>query len=222
MERLTIVLLTYNRYDYAVATIKSTLDNVKFDGELCVHIADDGSGNEYVQGLKNVIGGYSHIHCLSASNSDRQGYGANYNLAMQTVHTYSDFILPLEDDWTLDRELNASIITDALKRKKFGCVRMGYLGYTQQLCGCMELINGYNYFLIDEHSPEPHIFAGHPRIETKEWARTVGPWPEKLDPNLTEFTVAHYKNSRRGVAWPIDLIPPRGNLFSHIGAVRAR
>jgi hypothetical protein len=221
MNSLAIVLLTYNRFDYAVASIRSTLDNLHFTGKLSVHIADDGSDGDYIDRLMQIIGGYAGID-ISSSNSKHSGYGANYNLAMQSVHPYNDFVLPLEDDWILTKPFHINSIIDALNQRRFGCVRLGYLGYTQPLHGEMIWVANHHYFLIDSTTPEPHVFAGHPRIETVEWARSVGPWPEGLDPNLTEFTVAHYPNSRKGVVWPADIVHPSGDLFAHIGAVRAR
>lgn len=222
--RLTICLLTYDRLDYASRTLRSTLDNIRFSGELAVHIADDGSGDEYIKVLHEIAGGYPNIVSISVSNSGHKGYGANYNLAMQQVHPFSECILPLEDDWELTKILQADNIVNVLENKQnnIGCIRLGYLGYTQELRGAFKYINGEHYILLDSNSPEPHIFAGHPRIETREWARTVGPWPEGLDPNLTEFKVTHMPNARKGVAWPASLIQPDGGLFVHIGAVRAR
>jgi len=218
---LCICLLTYNRLEYAQRTLRSALDSLHYSGELRVHIADDGTGEEYRQGLKELAGGYSHIASVGMSNSERRGYGANYNLAMQTVHSHSQIVLPLEDDWQLMRPFDLDPLVMALDEKKFGCIRLGYLGMTQPLYGEFVIANGIIWLLLDPESAEPHVFAGHPRLETVEWERTVGPWPEELDPNTTEFVVTHSVDARTGVVWPVALLTTNGGLFAHIGSERA-
>ena len=217
--KLVIVLLTYNRLDYALKTLRSTIENLKFSGEISVHIADDGSSEEYRDTLKFLAGGYTHIKGVSVSNSQRGGYGKNYNLALQTVHLYADYILPLEDDWVLTQELNLDRFIPALDNINIGCLRLGYIGFTQELRGRVHYRDSEHYLIFDSNSPEPHVFAGHPRIETIQWEREVGPWPEGLRPGATEFAVAHLPAARQRVAWPMS-IRPSGNYFVHIGAER--
>jgi len=217
-----ICLLTFDRLDYAIKTLRSTLDNIVYDGNLSVHIADDGSSEEYRQTLIDIAGGYKNVQGVTVTNSERGGYGRSYNLAMQTVHLYADIILPLEDDWELCRPLDLHPLVEALQTGEFGCIRLGYIGFTQPLRGELTHVAAHTYLRFDHDSPEPHVWAGHPRLETREWQRSVGPWPEGLDPGSTEFSVAHRPEARKGVAWPLDLIHPVGDLFLHFGAWQAR
>lgn len=205
--------------------------------ELTVHIASDGDTPEYINQLKMIVGASGRGKC-SVSNSEGNGYGANYNLAMQTVHTQLGvrWVLPLEDDWELIRPLDIGGILELLSHEGeiepglenevadysiIGCCRMGYIGYTQPLRTAFIKHNGNHYLLFDPLSAEPHVFAGHPRIETVEWERWLGPWPQGLHPGQTEWEVAHKANSREGVVWPIDLIKPYGDAFCHIGTDRS-
>jgi len=216
---LSIILLTYNRPMYAEKTLKSVLRNLKYSGERHVHIADDGTPMpNYIQWLCDIAQDCGADH-VTWSNAERSGYGGNYNLACQTAHRGATAVLPLEDDWELTREFNIDPIVAALD--VFGCIRCGYVGYTQQLRGEFVSHGGYHWLKFDPDSPEPHIFAGHPRIETVEWARSVGPWPVGMDPGATEFAVAHRPAARQNVAWPVDLIPPSGGLFAHVGTIRS-
>lgn len=221
MAKVCIVLLTYNRFDYAARTLRTTLDNVWFSGELSVHIADDGSSPQYRQALKELAGGYPHVKSVCVTNSERGGYGKNYNLAMQVVHAFADYVLPLEDDWELRRPLNLDTFTRAFELPEVGCVRMGYIGYTQPLRNSWLSHAGNFWLLLDPASEEPHVFAGHPRLETVAWERKVGPWPESLLPGQTEFQVAHRPDARQGVVWPVSLVNPLGDLFAHIGTERS-
>jgi len=220
MSRLTIVMLTYNRMEYAEKTIRSTLDNIKYSDELCVHIADDGSPDGYVEHLRSIVGGYDKIHTVSCSNSNRGGYGKNFNLAMSHVLPWSDFLLILEDDWVLTKVLDLDSLSKALC-EPFGCMRLGYLGWTQRLNATFVCISGEQYLLLDSNSPEPHVFTGHPRLVSKTWQLRQGPWPEGLRQGDTEFAIAHKPASRMGVLWPLNLIRTYGDLYVHIGAVQA-
>lgn len=221
---LAIVLLTYNRLSYAETTLSSVLANLKTNEELHVHIASDGDKESYLESLREIAEHYipcsSHITLTSVS---QLGYGASYNAATQVVHNLrgAEFVLPLEDDWELKRTLDVDPILQVLKDRVFGCVRMGYIGYTQQLRASFVSHAGCHWLALDPDSPEPHVFAGHPRIETVAWQRRVGPWPEGLQPGQTEWEVAHRREAREMVAWPISLVRPDGDAFVHIGAERS-
>lgn len=220
---ICILLLTYDRLDYAQRTLNA-LGNLQYSGRLTLHVADDGSPEGYVQRLlptwPALVG--TEISCVSQTNSERGGYGRNYNLALQKVHPAYEIVLPLEDDWELQRQLDLDPLVRALRESEVGCIRMGYVGYTQPLSGEFRYVAEHHYLLLDAASLEPHVWAGHPRLETREWQRAVGPWPEGLDPGSTEFTVAQRPEARSGVAWPLDLIHPRGDLWAHIGTRQAR
>lgn len=223
MTRLTIMLLTHAsdmkspRVKYAERTIKATLDHLKFDGEISVHIADDGSPERHRENLKKIAGGYAHVHSVGVTNAEGRGYGASYNLATQAVHPGVDFVLPLEDDWELREDLDVSPYIEAL-RQGYNCVRLGYIGFTQPLAAVFQSVAGQVYLAFDPNSPEPHVWAGHPRLETVQFQRSVGPWPEGVDAGSTEFTVARRANARAGIAWPFAY----RNLYAHIGTVQAR
>lgn len=219
-SKLAIVLLTYNRFEYAEATLRSVLENVWWSGEIRVHIADDGTDGDYRDRLRAIAGGYPNVGSTGVSNSERRGYGANWNLATQHVHPWADYVVPLEDDWVLDTTvLDVTSLVRVFEDTRIGCLRLGYLGFTQALYGEVIRVDGKPLLLLDPLSPEPHVFAGHPRIETVGWEKLAGPWPEGLEPGRTEFEVAH--TVRRGIVWPLWMDPDRGP-FIHIGSERAR
>lgn len=222
---VSIMLLTYKRIDYAERTLRTTLDRLCLSDEhsLAVHIADDGSPPGYVERLVEIAGAYPRVTRTGWSNTGRKGYGANYNLATMHVHDWADLVLPLEDDWELTRPFSLDPIIAAMTERPdlFGCVRMGYVGHTQPLRATFVAAAGMQWLALDPDSEEPHVFSGHPRLETVGWARSVGPWPEGLGAGATEFAVAHLPAARRGVVWPVDLIHPRGDAWAHIGTVKA-
>ncbi len=213
---IIIMLLTFDRLDYAKKTLASAAKNLQVSESIWMHLADDGSSQEYRDELLDLA------HSLwgdnvSITNSDRGGYGASYNAATQIVHSISDLVLPLEDDWELIRPLNLDPIAKVLRDEIFGCVRMGYIGYTQELRSKFVWAEDYHWLALDPDSAEPHVFSGGPRLETVAWERTVGLWPEGEAAGVTEFEVAQRRVAREGVAWPIELIGVRGDAFVHIG-----
>lgn len=218
---VTAVLLTYNRLDYAKMTLEAFYQNVSPRPPL--HIADDGSPDNYVGKLIDFareVGAPS----ITMSNSNRGGYGANFNLATQMTHLMSDYLFMLEDDWQLLKPLALEEYTQDLDALgEIDCIRLGYLSWTQPMWGKLACGPHRKYLLLDANSPEPHVFAGHPRLERVSYQREVGQWPSGLDPNQTEFAVAHMVRARHGVAWPLGLDGREGyGLFAHIGSERAR
>lgn len=226
MDTLAVVLLTYNRLEYAKRTLESLLESARFvsqNHKVLWHVASDGDSQEYLDGLvKGTLFECVYPEDVSQSNSHRGGYGKNYNVAMQTVHPIADWVLPLEDDWELMRGFCPDDIISDMRELDIGCARLGYIGYTQELRG--RLVWGSkcgHWLMFDPASSEPHVFAGHPRIESREWSRNVGPWPEGKLPGETEFEVAHRWAARSRVAWPLDIVKPSGDLWAHIGTVRS-
>lgn len=214
---IVVLLLTYNRLAVAKRCLQGVAANLKASEEFWLHVADDGSSQDYRDELLELARSLYGDN-VSITNSERAGYGGNYNKATQIVHRVADLMLPLEDDWELVRELNLDPVAKVLRDGVFGCVRLGYIGMTQELRGSFVLANGLHWLALDPDSPERHVFAGAPRLETTEWERAVGPWPEGLEQGYTEFVVAGWPASRHGVAWPVDLIYPRGDAFVHIGS----
>jgi hypothetical protein len=161
-----------------------------------VHIADDGSPGEHVAGLVELAAGYRKVVTVGTTNAERGGYGRSYNLATQAVHSEDGLVLPLEDDWELRQDLDVDAIADTLaggggaRTAAIESVRLGYIGFTQALRGTFEHTPAGTMLVLDPESPERHVFAGHPRIESAGWQQRVGPWPEGLAAGQTEFEVA--------------------------------
>lgn len=221
---IAIVLFTCarppERAEYALRAL-STLDRLTAgDEKMWLHIADDGSSQEFRDQITNEARAI-YGDCTSVSNSEGRGYGGNYNLATQFIHQIADVILPLEDDWEVQREFDLAPFVLLLRAGVFNCIRMGYIGYTDKLAAVFRSYDGQHYLELDPNSPEKHIFTGGPRLETAIFERVLGAWPEKLEAGNTELEVASRPEARQGVAWPISSIHPSGDLFVHIGTKKA-
>lgn len=221
---IAIVLLTcdrpQSRREYAKRTLRS-LKKLRASEPIHLHIAHDGSAIEHHSEMLGIGVEIFSEERVTTSDAHGAGYGGSYNLAQVTVHQIADLVLPVEDDWELQSEFDVDPLADALRFGIFGCIRMGYIGWTQDLKAKFVGYGGLTWLALDPESAEPHVFAGHPRLETAEYEKEVGPWLENLDAGSTEFDVAHRVESRFGVAWPVDLIPPRGGLWAHIGSEKA-
>lgn len=229
--RIGLALLTYApsfdhpRAEYARKTLESTLKFLECGNgnTLHVHIADDGSDRKHVDALQEICAKYGYP-IPSWTNAERGGYGKSYNLMMQAIHSSCDLILPLEDDWELTRPLNLEHLAKALDESngEIRSIRLGYLGITQPLKGTVMFRSGQTFLLLDPDSPEPHVFCGHPRLETVEYERDIGAWPEGISAGNVEWEVTHRWPARTGVAWPLDINLPAsqdwGGIFVHIGS----
>lgn len=220
---IAVTIFTCNRpaerADYAFATLDA-LSKLRASEPLHLHVADDGSSQSYRDTLC-AMAAKTFGDRVTVSNSDGRGYGASFNAATMVTHGLTDLVASVEDDWELQREFDLDPIADVVRAGVFGCVRMAYIGYTQDLRGKFVSHGGLQWLLLDHDSPEPHVFAGGPRLCSVSWERFVGPWPEGMAAGETEFAVAHKPNARRGVAWPVDLIYPRGDVFAHVGTLKA-
>ena len=217
--RLAVMLLTYKRTDCALRTVEALLDG--WEGEPPhFHIADDGSAPGHVEAIQDAIQSrHGAVRALTISDSRRRGYGANYNAGTGVVHFDNDLVLPLEDDWELQRPFNVEYWTSPFlvpaEVASVQCVRLGYLGWTGQFIGRSLEAGRVKGWLLDPDSPEHHVFSGHPRLETVAFERRLGLWPEGLAAGATEFDVCYRRESREGVLWPMEL--DGRPLFAHIG-----
>ena len=220
---IVIVMFTHDkppeRVDYAWQTFHS-LQRLSANEPFWFHLADDGSSQEFRDDIMEIAR-YRYGDNTSVTNSEGRGYGASYNLATQITHRVGDIILPLEDDWEVVRDFNLDSFAKVLRDSHFNCIRMGYIGYTDTLRGTFRYFDNNHYFEIDPTSPEKHVFAGGPRLETVLFERELGSWPEGLVAGQTELEVIGRKSSREGIAWPISHIKPYGDLFGHIGSLKA-
>lgn len=221
---IAIILFTHadppERADYAKRTLSALSNYLESEDDLWLHVADDGSLQDFRDEIMEMARMAYGEH-TSISNSEGHGYGASYNLATQQVHNVADLILPLEDDWEMCQPFDLDAFAKVLRDGHFYCIRMGYIGYTDTLQATFKYYDNYHYLYLDPDSPEKHVFAGGPRLETVEFERNVGPWPEGLSAGHTELEVAGRLEARKGIAWPIGHIQLRGDVFAHIGSLQA-
>ena len=226
---VTVALFTYlphegsERAVYAQRTLIAALNHLKFGGDLRFHIADDGSHPGHVENLMAIVKRHTG-KAPTTSDGKRGGYGASWNAMTGVVHQWpDDKVLCLEDDWVLLEDLDLDPLVTAMDASNgdLRCVRLGYLGWTDPLFGELLRWEGQTFLMLDPDSPEKHVFSGGPRLETVAFQRTQGEWPVGLGAGDTELAVCGRRQSRVGVAWPLDIgitaDIARPSKFAHIG-----
>ena len=214
MSKLAVVLLTYNRTEYAIRTIEAFRKNIRNE-DTAWYIADDGSPESHVSAVVAALEGER----LLGLHSERIGYGAGANRAWAAVNQHCDTSLWLEDDWILESPLEAERFMRVLdQNKSVGMIRLGYLnknmrGWALPYCG--------NLYWLLERGADSYVFTGHPSFRHRRFYDDYGGYPEGLNPGETELGMAY--RFRMGVGSEI-LYPAfigEYGLFGHIGAEKS-
>ena len=128
---LVILVTTYIppggalRLEAVERTAGSWIEYLKYDGDIHVHIADDGSGPDLdVEGFwRSLVGDWA---TLSFSRQERQGVGASLNTGLRICHEIAPITLLTVDDWALIHPLDVTPWHQVLaKYPAVGCVMLG-------------------------------------------------------------------------------------------------
>ena len=218
MANVVVCLLTYKRTEYALATLKGLAENLQSTEPVSLCIADNGSPDEHVDALTAFSYTIPLFKETIVNLAYGGGYGFNYNKATQVLHDRFQIIIPLEDDWVLQRPFCIDEYVQILQEHS-ACIRLGNIGVVQGIKANLVKIRKHLFWELDPQSRDQYIFCGGPRIETVAWERAVGPWPKNLPAGEVELRVGSRIAARSNVLWPIEHYP--GRLFAHIGEIRA-
>ncbi len=214
-EPITIILLTYERTEYALRTVKSVLSNIRYPN-INWFIADDGSCSDHVNQVVESLSG----HNIIGTWSQRDSYGRSANEGIAAARAQGQLAFFLEDDWELTQELDLwPYAATLMEDESVGMIRMGYLNEGVQ--GKTFGHRGQLYWKLDDSSP--YIFAGHPSLRHLRFHDHAGDYTEKLQPGETELAMAwKYKASsdpKPSIVWPCMF--GQNGLFAHIGSVQS-
>lgn len=127
--RVTVVMTTYfppgeggaSRQRAAIETLASWKTHLRYDGEIALHVADDGSGLEHWPAL---LFGWDDRQ--DGSRQERHGVGASLNAGCKRAFARGDIALYAVDDWLLTADLDITPWVDLLMRGDGVCmVRLG-------------------------------------------------------------------------------------------------
>ena len=205
------LIVTYRRLALALETIRSVKEKVIYPN-IGFHIADDGSGREYVDRLVEEIGGN---YSIEVTNSNRGGVGANMNQGVEAVLKRADLWLHLEDDWVLPRPLDLEPCVQLLtEREEIGMVRLGRL--SAHLRGVTIAGAGKLWWQL-ERNFDSYVFSGNAALRHRRFHDAYGPYTVGLKPGETELNYCHAFNTKEGPAIVYPAWLTYDDAFQHIG-----
>ena len=200
-ELLTIVITTYNRLDLAIQTIKALKENLIYYGPLAYHIADDGSGEDYIARLVDEIG---TDYPVTWTDAKRGGVGKSKNIALKMVFEKSPLVLLTEDDWVLRTpQFDVSAYCDTLiSNPEVGMIRLGWLATNM----ATEIIgyNGITYMHLKSDSGF-YVYSGQISIRHKRFYDSVGYHAEGINAGKEEEDMCQRYNKTENaphILWP--------------------
>jgi len=214
---IVIILQTWERTEYALATIAAARRNLVYDGPLVWFVTDDGSRREHLDAVMTALGDAS----VAGLHSAREGYGACANAAWWAACQVSHLTLWLEDDWALRGPLDLRPWAALLEgRADIGMVRSGHLN--EFMRGTTTAHEGRMYWKLDHVSAHPGtpIFTGHPSLRHIRYRDAYGEYPVMLPPGETElhYNLAYERLPGPAIVWPCDL--GIWGAWDHIGGVK--
>lgn len=214
MEPITVILQTYKRTEYALATIAAAQELLHYQGDLRWYVADDGSPAEHWFSVMNAMRTGTEFHSV------RRGYGGNANAAWDAAK--SDLTFWLEDDFMLNVPLDLTPHAYALMdSEELGMIRLGYI-YDERLEPAREFA-GRRYHTLPRYWPDTsfYTFTGHPSLRHSRYRAAYGNYPEGLGPGDTELAYAfQYQQADSGplIVWPEGMACE--GTWAHIGAIK--
>lgn len=214
METITILLQTYRRTSYALATIEAARELLHYEGKLEWYIADDGSPTAH---WRAVIDACDH----PAGHSMRRGYGGNANAAWDAADQNGALSFWLEDDFMLNEHLDLTPHAYALMDcPELAMIRLGYIDP-----GRLEparFFAGRTYHTLPRAWPDASFypFTGHPSLRHSRYRTAYGNYPRGLGPGDTELAYAYQYRIGEGplIVWPEGM--QTEGTWSHIGAIK--
>jgi len=219
--QVTVLIVTFDRPSEIRVTIDTLIEHIQYSGPIHWHIADDGSQDGYVSDL---INDYKHLS-LSHTITNRQGWGANVNKALNSITT--DYVYLNEDDYvslfTIDLDKGVALLE---ANKELGIVRYdGLAGHilNLELRECDTKIGRLSYLRISKHSPHLNVYSHRPHLKHRRLHDKLGLYKDGLPLGQTEEAFAHkIKDEPYTDTSPHVAILPSGipRAYDHIGHSR--
>jgi len=215
---LVIILITYERTQYALKTIDSVFRNLITPHGYSWYICDDGSSQEHHEKVRARI--REHGGHICGHHNQKLGYGGGVNKAWPIASQTGPITLWLEDDWELEIPWDMGPYIEVLNTVgSVGMIRLGHLplGQRGEVVGYL-----HNRYLEIDPAP-PFQFSGNPHLKHDRFMLHYGKYPTGLHPGGTE---SHYdrivrngRNKGPSIIWPL-FIGDR-HLWGHIGTVHS-
>jgi len=229
---VSILIMTYDRPKEIRQTINALRKHLKYNGTLLWHIADDGTPEPYLANIRNE---YRDLH-MTATVTERKGFGANANKAYTFCMSHSDYVFFIEDDRPPNREidLNRAIALmesgsdsnkpkAASERKQIGMIRMdGIAGhwFVMELREAKTRLGNLPYFRLRRDSPFLNLYSNRIHLVHRRFRDHYGAFPENKNLGETESFYAHRIKHDKGGPWIACLVDGIIMNHDHIGVSR--
>lgn len=186
---ITIVMTTYfppgeigaRRAEAASITARSWAEHLKYDGELFLHIADDGSDRDHWMTDLPLV----RLNLLAGSRQERHGVGASLNAGFRAAFAASDdgLVLYAVDDWTLTADLDLTLWVELMQAWSISYLRLGpphpdLTGKVTHWDAGGELIPGIWWLELDRHH---FAFAHRPALYHRSLIEWYGWFAEDVN-----------------------------------------
>lgn len=210
LPRLSILLLTYRRLELSLTTIHSTCQNLGYPRELISwYVCDDGSPREehdhvlsYIRENNHAILGEHNKRIRNEGQEDTFFAGKSYNLGLGICHQNSDFVLVLENDWELEKELDLIPYMKLLQeREDVGAVSFRILSVGADVHTVGHAGKVYLKYLRTTQ----YAFSGNPYIRHARFTKEYGWFAEDCNPGnmeLKQDDEYRYRKDERGNSIP--------------------
>ena len=187
---VTVVITTHNRTRVAEETVKHLCKNLKY-GNLRYAISDDRSNAGHVDRLVETFRncGIEDVKVLETDN-ERYGLGTALNNGLEYAWEESEFVLTVEDDWILERNLDLSPhVKMMLDDDTIGMIRLGI----QNLSVRTRYRNGYDR-VTSNGKDRIYAFTLQVALRRKMMFDKIGAFLENAKPQFVEESMLYRYN----------------------------
>lgn len=179
MPKVTIVMTTWapagpvgiSRLLSGRAALASWVRHVKYEGEVALHIADDGSSRD----IGFSLGSDALRWDVTTSRQERHGVGASLNAGFAQAFKDDGIAAYFVDDWRLDSDLDLTPwVKLMIEDDSVGCVRLG--PPHPDLSGVIKHLGPLGWVMsLDRHH---YAVSQRPALYHRRFTEAYGDWPE--------------------------------------------
>lgn len=226
MEKVTVIIPTYNRPEILHGAVQHIQRNLIYDGPIEILIGDDGDDFSRVLYVAKYT---ASIVDVRAIEGPRKGLGANLNTLIQAAD--SELILQMDDDHYLVKPLDITQYVDDLLqfKNKVGWIRL-FLGTEEDLNNDDPFYN-FNAWMMERYwYPVPnrhelYIPSNRPHLKHRRFHDFYGMYSENVKLGETETHFCHvYADGHKihgahpDIPWvAIPVAAPSFDTWAHVG-----
>ncbi len=236
MEKVTVIIPTYNRAEILVGAVQRIQRNLIYDGPVEILVGDDSDDLK----VKDSIGFHfvgDRSRPVRFVDGPKRGLGANLNMLIQEAD--SELILQMDDDHYLNKILDINqFAVDLMDSRTRPCLEEGTIGWIRLFLGTEEDLGNDDpfyrftanmcerYWIPDPSFYELYIASNRPHLKSKSFHNVYGFYQEGKLLGMTETEFCHrYIDMKRlwiheGLDSPWVVIPvaaPSFDTWKHVG-----